>query len=275
MKITETFLTKNPCYIKGQKLKAIQGLMLHSVGCAQPKASAFINTWNSPSYNRACVHAFIDANDGVIYQTLPWNYFGWHCGGSGNSTHIGVEMCEPDCIKYTGGTSIKVLNKEKAQSMVQKTYNSAVELFAYLCIKYNLDPLKKGVIVSHKEGHSLRIATNHGDPEHLWKGVGLNYTMDTFRKDVAEHINKDNKNSEKPKTEKPSASHNKSTGAQEFKVKTLVADLCIRTGPGIQYVWTGRYTGNGIFTIVEEKDGWGKLKTPGLGWISLAYCKRV
>ena len=28
---------------------------------------------------------------------------GWHGGGSSNNTHIGVEMCEPGCIKYTVG----------------------------------------------------------------------------------------------------------------------------------------------------------------------------
>ena len=28
------------------------------------------------------------------------------------------------------------------------------------------------------------------------------------------------------------------------------------------------------YTIVEEKNGWGKLKS-GAGWISLAYTKRV
>ena len=32
---------------------------------------------------------------------------GWHGGGSSNNTHIGVEMCEPACIKYTGGAGAK------------------------------------------------------------------------------------------------------------------------------------------------------------------------
>lgn len=37
---------------------------------------------------------------------------------------------------------------------------------------------------------------------------------------------------------------------------------------------TGQYTGKGAFTIVEVKDGWGKLKS-GAGWIWLenpSYC---
>ena len=95
MKLVQSILTKNPCYTAGRKI-TVKGLMLHSVGCPQPKASVFINSWNSPSYDNACVHGFIDGNDGTVYQTLPWNHRGWHCGsgskGSGNNTHIGASL---------------------------------------------------------------------------------------------------------------------------------------------------------------------------------------
>jgi len=186
MEIIESIMTKNPCYTAGKKI-TVKGLMLHSVGCPQPSAMAFINNWNSPSYKSACVHGFIDGNTGAVYQTLPWNHRGWHGGVSSNNTHIGVEMCEPAGIKYTGGSNFTVSDKVKAQESVRKTYNAAVELFAMLCKKYNLNPLT--AIISHKEGHAQGIATNHGDPEHLWKGVGLSYTMDGFRNDVKNIIN--------------------------------------------------------------------------------------
>lgn len=187
MKLIQSFMTKNPCYKTGTKI-TVKGLMLHSVGCPQPKASVFINSWNSENFQSACVHAFIDAEDGTVHQTLPWNYRGWHCAsgskGSGNNTHIGVEMCEPACIKYTGGSSFTCSDKATAKTMARRTYQSAVELFAMLCKKYNLNPTADGVILSHSEGYKRGIASNHGDPEHLWKGLGLSYTMDGFRKDV-------------------------------------------------------------------------------------------
>ena len=187
MKLVQSILTKNPCYTAGRKI-AVKGLMLHSVGCPQPKASVFINSWNSPSYDNACVHGFIDGNDGTVYQTLPWNHRGWHCGsgskGSGNNTHIGVEMCEPACIRYTSGSNFTCSDLAAARAVAKRTYEAAVELFAYLCKQYNLNPAADGVIISHREGHSRGIASNHGDPEHLWKGLGLGYTMDGFRKDV-------------------------------------------------------------------------------------------
>ena len=154
MNLIQSILTKNPCYTCGRTITP-KGLMLHSVGCPQPSAAVFVKNWNSPSYDRACVHAFIDGNTGDVHQTLPWNRRGWHCGAAANNTHIGVE-----------------------------TYNSAVELFAMLCKEFNLDPLADGVIISHKEGCARGIASNHGDPEHLWNQLGTGYTMDGFRKAV-------------------------------------------------------------------------------------------
>ena len=161
--------------------------MLHSVGCPQPSAQVFVNSWNSADKS-VCVHAFIDANTGDVYQTLPWEYRGWHCGsgpnGSGNNTHIGVEMCEPACIRYTGGARFTCSNVEEARAAVRRTYESAVQLFAELCERFRFDPLADGVILSHEEGHKRGIASNHGDPVHLWNQMNMGYTMDGFRKAV-------------------------------------------------------------------------------------------
>ena len=79
--VHQTYLTQNDCYRSGGALTP-QGLMLHSVGCAQPDAMAFVQSWNQPGV-KACVHGFIDANTGAVYQTLPWTCRGWHGGGSG------------------------------------------------------------------------------------------------------------------------------------------------------------------------------------------------
>lgn len=187
MNLVQHFLTNNPCYKTGRKI-TVKGLMLHSVGCPQPRASAFINSWNQASYDRACVHGFIDALDGTAYQTLPWDHRGWHGGGSSNDTHIGVEMCEPACIKYTAGSSFTCSDMAEARACATRTYNTAVELFAMLCEKFGLNPLANGVIVSHREGHARGIASNHGDPEHLWSGLGMSYTMDGFRRDVKSKV---------------------------------------------------------------------------------------
>lgn len=65
-----------------------------------------------------------------------------------------------------------------------------------------------------------------------------------------------------------------------FLVKVSISDLNIRKGAGTNTAKTGAYTGVGVFTILEVKDGkgadagWGKLKS-GAGWISLDFCQRV
>ena len=260
MNYVSSIMKNNPCYKAGCKITP-KGLMLHSVGCNQPKATVFINQFNKSTYNRACVHAFIDAVDGTVYQTLPYDYRGWHAGGSANNTHIGVEMCEPDCIKYTGGSTFTVSNLSKAQEMATRTYNSAVELFADLCKQYNLNPLTN--IISHREGHSKGIASNHGDPEHLWRELNLPYTMDTFRNDVKAKMSPCFK-------ESPSST-------QTFKVRVNTSNLNIRVGAGLKYNKVG-YCPKGTYTIVDTKvaDGyeWGKLKS-GAGWIALKYTQRL
>ncbi len=183
MEIVQSFMKNNPCYKAGKKI-AVKGLMLHSVGCPQPSAETFIRNWDKPEQERACVHAFIDGNTGKVYQTLPWDHRAWHAGGSANNTHIGVEMCEPSCIKYTGGATFNCTDQTAAMEVIKRTYGAAVELFAFLCREYHLDPLADGVVISHKEGHDRGIASGHGDPNHLWNGVQSGYTMDGFRKDV-------------------------------------------------------------------------------------------
>ena len=256
MNYINSIMTKNPCYKAGKKITP-KGLMLHSVGCPQPKASVFINQFNQPTYNKACVHAFIDANDGVVYQTLPWDHRGWHAGGSANNTHIGVEMCEPNCIKYTTGSKFTCSDLEKAQEMAKTTYNSAVELFADLCKQYELNPLTD--IISHSEGYKKGIASNHGDPEHLWKGLKLPYTMDGFREDVKNKLDGNNKLT------------------KSYKVRVSITNLNIRKGAGLSFPVVALCP-KGCYTIIEttNKDGyeWGKLKS-GVGWVALKYTQKI
>lgn len=65
-----------------------------------------------------------------------------------------------------------------------------------------------------------------------------------------------------------------------FMVKVSIPDLNIRKGAGTNTAKTGQYTGIGVFTIVEVREGkgsdkgWGRLKS-GAGWIALSYCERV
>ena len=176
MTIIKVIAEKNKCYQAGGVLHP-QGIMLHSVGCAQPSAAVFARSFNQfqPGGASVCVHAVAQA-DGTVYQLLPWEMRGWHCGGSANSTHIGVEMTEPSAG----------MTRSEAAEQIAGTYRTVVELFAELCKQYELDPAQDGVIIGHAEGHRRGVASNHADPELLWRTYDMGYTMDGFRRDVAE-----------------------------------------------------------------------------------------
>ena len=64
-----------------------------------------------------------------------------------------------------------------------------MELTAYLCKAYGLDPRKDGVVLCHAEGHQRGIASNHGDVLHWFPKHGK--SMDDFRADVAAELEKE------------------------------------------------------------------------------------
>ena len=183
VQLTQQLLTQNDCYQEGRTLKPT-GIMVHSTGVAQPNPQVFLRSWNKPGVEK-CVHAFV-WREGVV-QTLPWTTRAWHAGTgttgrSANNTHLSFECCEPAGHTYQGGTMIgyDVLAN---QSYFEAIYQNAVALTAMLCQQFQLDPLKPGVVICHREGYNLGIASGHADVLHWWPKH--NVTMDQFRRDVA------------------------------------------------------------------------------------------
>lgn len=79
------------------------------------------------------------------------------------------------------------------------------------------------------------------------------------------------------------AAYKATTGAEEkssvfpYLVRVSIKDLNYRKGPGTSYASYG-YIEPGVYTIVDEQDGWGLLKAYAdkrNGWISLKYATRV
>lgn len=191
MKLKQLFLTNNECFKIGKK-HIIKGIMVHSTGVNNPSIGRYVgpddgllnssaNHWNQfrPSGRQVCVHAFIGKlKDGTIAtcQTLPWDMVGWHSGsgpiGSANFMgYVGFEICEDNL-------SDKIY--------FDKVYKEAVELCAYLCKEYGLDPPTD--IICHSEGHAMGIASNHADVMHWFPKHDKN--MDIFRQDVKKEMEK-------------------------------------------------------------------------------------
>ena len=181
MRLYRALLTHNDCYLRGRTIRP-RGVMVHSTGANNPWLRRYLapddgrlgapspRHWNQSGVG-ACVHAMIGkAADGSVcaYQTLPWTMRGWHCGRSGNDTHIAFEICEDGLTD---------------EGYFQTTYQAAVELTAYLCKLYHLDPQADGVVLCHSEGYARGIASNHADVLHWWGRYGV--SMDDFRAAVA------------------------------------------------------------------------------------------
>lgn len=59
-----------------------------------------------------------------------------------------------------------------------------------------------------------------------------------------------------------------------YMVKITAAALNVRSGPGASYQIKTQVKKDQVYTIVEEQNGWGRLKS-GAGWVSLSYAKKV
>lgn len=210
MDLRKCILTANNCYKSGVEIKPA-GVILHSTGANNPNLRRYVqpletdpdydeiidhiglnqygNDWNcaKPDGIEVCVHAFIGrAADGSVatYQTLPWSTRGWHSGYASKSSitnanklgYIGIEICEDNLVDYT---------------YFSQVYREAVEVVAYLCQLYHLNPQADGVVLCHSEGFKRGIASNHGDVMHWFPVHGK--SMNTFRRDVAELLRTRNK----------------------------------------------------------------------------------
>lgn len=64
------------------------------------------------------------------------------------------------------------------------------------------------------------------------------------------------------------------TGDLPYVVRITASALNVRAGAGTTYKVNAVVHKNEAYTIVQEQNGWGKLKS-GAGWISLKYTKKV
>ena len=182
----------------------VRGVLIHSTGANNPYISRYVqpddnapdreqllkllgknrngNDWNH-IVRKAGVHAWIGkltSGEVSCVQAGEWNKKAWGCDagkkGSCNNGWIQFEICEDSL---------------KDPAYFQAVYREAVELTAYLCTIYKLDPLGtvayKGVrvpvILCHQDSYKLGFGSNHGDVLHWFPRMGK--TMNDFRADVA------------------------------------------------------------------------------------------
>lgn len=199
----QCFMTQSTWY-KGAGNTPIRGVVWHSTGANNPWLQRYVqpddnaanrsallsilgtnrnrNDWNHISRS-AGVNAWIGklANGEVAtVQVGPWTKKAWGVGsgyrGSCNNGWIQFEICEDN------------LNDA---SYFNKVYKEAVELTAYLCKMYKLNPkgtikyagINVPVILCHQDTYRLGLGGDHADVYHWFNRYGK--TMDDVRNDVA------------------------------------------------------------------------------------------
>ena len=306
--ITEAICTGNRRY-KAAELFTPKGVVLHSIGTPQPRASVLREFWQRDA-SAYVVHYMVD--DRSILHCMPDNFKCWHVCSPGNSQFIGIEMGEPSQIHYISGAKFTVSDLAAAQAYARAAYKNAVWLIAQLCRQRGWNPYT--AIYTHYEITKQKLSnTDHVDPQHLWDGLGLGYSLMTLRRDVSAAMGQASA-SPAPEPEAPAASNQiyrirkswadaasqigaysnleyakaackdgyavfDAAGKQIWPLGYIVritaqSGLNVRSGPGTNYGVVMSLAYGGGYTIVEEQNGWGKLKS-GIGWICLKYTERV
>ena len=217
--------------------KKVKYILIHYTGT---KASAKNNCiYFSGGNRKASADYFID-KDGTIYK---FNadcacYYSWHCGdgkgkyGITNSNSIGIEVVSAGEVF----TSAQISSLKKLVNAIQADYGVADDH-----VVRHYDASRKRCPAPYCGSTANNNAWNT-----LWKTITGSSTS-----------------SSKPPT-------SGSTPSGSFTTRVTASALNIRSGPGKEYKDVGTITDKGIYTIVEVKNGWGKLKS-GTGWISLKY----
>ena len=210
----QCFMRQSTWY-RGAGKATIKGVLWHSTGANNKTLKRYVqpdddaadrakmlellgvnknhNDWNH-SERQAGVHAFIGTlanGDVTSIQVGPWDKKAWGCGpgskGSCNNGWIQFEICEDNL-----GDPV----------YFEKVYREAVELTAYLCKLYNLDPqgtvtycgVKVPVILCHQDSYHLGLGSAHSDVLHWFPKYGK--SMQTVRDDVSALLAGANNNKE-------------------------------------------------------------------------------
>lgn len=224
-------------------------------------------------------------------------------GKAKNSNCVSIEMC----VKNNTG------NKNANSAgwiLTDATYNSVVELTKYLMEKYNI-PAER--VIRHYDVNGKYCPGIYGwnapsGSEAKWnqfkediKGDSVSVSQSSTPKEESYYYRvrkswndeksqigayvelqnaKDNCKEgysvfdESGKALYTKAKKQSQTVFKPYQVKVDVAALNYRKGPSTNHGVVGIIRDKGIYTIVEEKDGWGKLKS-GVGWICLQYTHKV
>lgn len=230
---------------------AIRYIVIHYTGNDGDSDEANANYFKR-NIVKASAHYFVD--DDSVTQSVPDDYVAWSVGGKKYT----------NCAKTGGGTmygkctnanslSVELCDTVKDGKVYPsaKTIENALTLVRELMKKYNVPASR---VIRHFD------VTGKACPAYWCRSVEKNALWETvFHKKLM--------------TSSASAASAEST-AKSYLVRITANSLNVRSGPGMFYTAVTSVKKNQVYTIIEEKNGWGLLKSK-TGWISLAYTTKV
>ena len=165
--VEKDYLTVNPYSRPGDALEKINGVVIHYVGNPGTTAHANRNYFQSLSSGRENTYAsshFIVGLEGEVIQCVPLTEVSY-ASNTRNGDTVSIEVCHPD---ETGEFS-------------PVTYDRTVELTAWLCRAFELDP--ETDVIRHYDVTGKECPRYYVEHPEAW---------DDFRADVASEMKRQN-----------------------------------------------------------------------------------
>lgn len=267
----------------------VKYIIVHYTGNNTDSAKNNAIYFNGGNRN-ASAHYFVDDNS--IYQVVEDNKGAWHIGNSktapNNQNSIGIEMCCKNGVvteKTEENTIqlVKFLMKKYNVPISNIRTHAEVTNYGKTCPNWSANNWQRWknfknkltttvntttISSSFKVGDKVKVkssATTYANSTKTipsWVKNGT-YTVSKISnskvllKEITSWVNI------KDISKVGATSTNVS-----YVIRVIVGSLNIRSGAGTNYKIVGTVKKGGVYTIVEEKNGFGRLKS-GAGWISL------
>ena len=228
----------------GKRTSAIKYIVIHYTANDGDRDESNGNYFKNKVVG-ASAHYFVDSNS--ITRSVPEANVAWSVGGNKYNNNGGKLY-----KKCTNNNSISIELCDDVKNGVvypsAKTIENALDLVEYLMKKYSVP---KENVIRHYDVNGKPCPKYWTDDakwkSEFWNKIGGSGTT---------------KVEPKPTAFKP------------YTIKITCSALNIRSGVGTGYKVTGVIRDKKAYTIVEERNGWGRLKS-GTGWIKLSYTKKV
>ena len=165
--VEKDYLTVNPYSRPGEPLEKINGVVIHYVGNPGTTAHANRNYFESLASGLENTYAsshFIVGLEGEVIQCVPLTEIAY-ASNTRNGDTVSIEVCHPD---ETGEFS-------------PVTYQRTVELTAWLCREFRLDPSQD--VIRHYDVTGKECPRYYVEHPEAW---------DDFRADVASEMKRQN-----------------------------------------------------------------------------------